>query len=197
MQMPTRKLAALAAMASTLAFALVPAVVAAQDSPLPMRNTVTVSGDVSRAESKPIGGNDSEVTTLLLDVEYARTMWPGTELTFAGGSRGVRTSFGGSETTQVFRAWQVGARFFFAEPRRAGWTPYIDASVGEGWLNRLGGRTAYYGFEGAVGLAVHLNPRSDMRISANADRYVAWNKVGEDRDVFTRLGLRLGFAFRF
>jgi hypothetical protein len=124
-------------------------------------------------------------------------MWPGTELTFAGSSRGVRTSFGGTETTQVFRAWQVGARFFFADPQRAGWTPYLDASVGEGWLNRLGGRTAYYGFEGAAGLAVHLNPRADLRLSANVDRYVAWDKVGEDRDVFTRVGLRLGFAFRF
>jgi len=174
-----------------------PLMAAAQDAQMPMRNTVTVSGDLSRAESKPVGGNDSQVTTLLLDVEYARTMWPGTELTFAGSSRGVRTSFGGSDTTQVFRAWQVGARLYLGEPRRAAWTPYIDGSVGEGWLNRLGGRTAYYGFEGAIGLAAHLNPRADLRVSANADRYVAWDKVGSDRDVFTRLGLRLGFAFRF
>ena len=170
---------------------------AAQDRPLAMRNTITVSGDVSSAESKPVGGNDSRVTTLLLDVELARTMWPGAELTFAASTRGVRTKFGNAETTQAFRAWQVGARMYFAEPGRSGWTPFVDASAGEGWLNRLGGRTAYYGFEGAVGLAVHLNPRADLRVSANADRYVAWDKVGDDRDTFTRYGLRLGFAFRF
>lgn len=163
-----------------------------------LRNTLTVSGDLAREDSRPAGGNNSRVGTLLLDVEYARTMWSGFELTFAGGARGVRTTDpAGQTTTQAFRSYQIGARQYFAEPGQASWTPYLDASLGEGWLNRLGGRTSYYGYELALGAAAHLSPRADLRVSAGYDRYVAWEKVGSDRDTFTRMGLRLGFAYRF
>jgi hypothetical protein len=171
---------------------------AAQETTPPLRNTLTVSGEVARDDSRPVGGHNSRITSYVFDLEYARTMWPTFELTFAGGARGVRTTDAlNTTTTQAFRSVQVGGRLYFFEPRRPGWTPYADASIGEGWLNRLGGRTSFYGYELAAGLAAHLAPRADLRVSANYDRYVAWDKVGSDRDTLTRIGLRLGFAYRF
>lgn len=162
------------------------------------RNTLTLSADAAREDARPVTGGGSRVTAYDLDGEFARSLWTGFELTFALGARGLRTTdAAGTTSTQTFRAYQVGFRQYLGVPGRATWTPYADASLGEGWLTRAGGRTRLYGYELGIGLAAHLSPRVDLRVGAGYDRYVAYDKVGDDRDTFTRRGLRLGVAYRF
>ena len=167
------------------------------------RDTLTASADYGHQEVRPAAGTGAATArgNFMVDLEYARRLWSTFELTFAGNLRRVAQDTGAGESDRLLTAVQAGFRYYVREPGRSAWTPFFEASVGEAWLQKKTAgtitRQEFQGYDLGGGVAFRLQPDLDLRVSAVFEDYSAKGDTSTDQDILTRLGLRIGAAFRF
>ena len=165
------------------------------------KNTFGLTLDPLMVNVESATGDRSEKHNARVGLEYTRTLFSRLDVFAGTGFHRVKVEEAGVVSKLNFFDARLGVRQYFSPRAGAAWSPFIDASIAEGWLedstSTVGGSRRYGGWNASVGASKYVSENTDFRIALGYSRFRAKAVLGVQTDTLSSAEIKVAVASRF